>query len=146
MNLYTMGFTQKSAEKFFSLIEKNNIEILIDIRLRNNSQLAGFAKGRDLKYFLRKLDSCLYVHEEKFAPYKEMLDDYKKGIISWEKYEILYRELYERRGMGEYFFKRFNTYENVLFLCSEVTPEHCHRRLLAEYLAYDNSNVVIYHL
>ena len=77
MKIYTMGFTQKSAETFFERIKENKIELLIDIRLNNQSQLAGFAKGRDLKYFLDKLCQCGYAHELRFAPEKKLLDEYK---------------------------------------------------------------------
>lgn len=146
MIVYTMGFTKKSAEEFFTLILNNNIKLLIDIRLNNNSQLAGFTKGRDLPYFLKKICDCEYAHEEYFAPDKDLLDGYKKGEISWDEYEIVYQKLYKDRKMGEWFNEKYLNYDKVLLLCTEPTPEKCHRRLLAEYIESDYRDVKIIHL
>lgn len=146
MQLYTMGFTKKSADDFFSLIQKNDIEILIDVRLHNNTQLSGFAKGNDLAYFLKNLCNCKYTSEKIFAPEKKMLNDYRTGIISWAEYEKCYRHLYIEREMGKYFINMFADYKNVLLLCSEDVPTFCHRRLLAEYIQQDENNINIIHL
>ena len=146
MDLYTMGFTQKSAEKFFSLIKQNNIELLIDVRLNNQSQLAGFTKGRDLKFFLEKICNCKYVHEEMFAPTKDILSDYKKKVITWNEYVDKFDVLLNRRPIEKLFLKHTEGYDKVLLLCSEPTPECCHRRLLAEYLANIVSNIKIIHI
>lgn len=135
MYIYTMGFTQKSAEQFFEKIKSNNIQVVVDVRLNNQSQLAGFSKGRDLSYFLNVICNCLYEYEIKFAPTKEILSSYKKGGISWEEYVIQFNNLIELRDMSTFFQKKYMKYENVLLLCSEVTPEKCHRRLLAEKFA-----------
>ena len=134
MQVYTMGFTQKSAESFFGLIKKNDIQILIDVRLNNQSQLAGFTKGRDLPFFLREISNCLYSHEIQFAPTKMILDNYKKNVICWSEYEVEYKKLIKRRKVSDIFKEKYEIYEKVLLLCSEPTPEYCHRRLLAEYL------------
>ena len=133
MNIYTMGFTKKSAKDFFSLIKKNDVEMLIDVRLNNQSQLAGFTKGKDLSFFLKELCNCLYCHEIQFAPTKIILDNYKKQLISWSEYELEFKKLIIRREVSEIFKKKYGNYKNVLFLCSEPTPDYCHRRLLAEY-------------
>lgn len=146
MTLYTIGFTQKSAEEFFTSIIKHEIEILIDIRLNNNTQLAGFTKGRDLPYFLEKICNCLYKHEVRFAPNKELLNDYRKGIASWDEYEVKYRKLYVQREMKNYFHENYKDYGKILLMCSEPTPEQCHRRLLAEYIEQDMDNVKIIHI
>ena len=135
MDIYTMGFTQKSAEQFFKKISKSQIEILIDVRLNNQSQLAGFTKGKDLEYFLRELCQCSYEHNIKYAPTKEILQQYKKKNISWEEYETQYNELLFNRNVLGDFQKKYSKYSKILLLCSEPTPEHCHRRLLAEYLS-----------
>ena len=132
MVVYTMGFTQKSAEDFFELVKKNHISILVDIRLNNQSQLAGFTKGRDLAYFLKEIAGCKYVHDLVFAPTKELLNDYKKGAIDWDGYVEVFDQLIERRRMVEHFDRTYKDYDNVLLLCSEATPEQCHRRLVAE--------------
>ena len=134
MQVYTMGFTQKSAESFFGLIKKNDIQILIEVRLNNQSQLAGFTKGRDLPFFLREISNCLYSHEIQFAPTKMILDNYKKNVICWSEYEVEYKKLIKRRKVSDIFKEKYEKYEKVLLLCSEPTPEYCHRRLLAEYL------------
>jgi len=143
--IYTMGFTQKNAETFFEKIKKADIDILVDVRLNNKSQLAGFTKGQDLVYLLKEICDCKYSHEVSFAPTKEILDGYKKGSMSWEKYEIEYTSLLKRRKVEETFSKKFMGVENVLFLCSEPTPEQCHRRLLAEYIGHE-LNIEIKHI
>ena len=144
MIIYTMGFTQKSAEEFFEKIKKNDIELLIDVRLNNQSQLAGFTKGRDLAYFLREICNCKYVHELDFAPTKKILDDYKKGVIDWDGYVKVFEELIRTRKMSEVFRKKYGACKNVLLLCSEPTPECCHRRLVAEAVADDPMRDIIH--
>lgn len=134
MDIYTMGFTQKNAETFFENIVKNEIEILIDVRLNNQSQLAGFTKGKDLAYFLKMICRCNYNHNIIYAPTKEILQDYKNNKISWKEYEEKYNDLIIRRKVEYDFKKEYEKYSRVLLLCSEPTPEYCHRRLLAEYL------------
>lgn len=132
MKLYTLGFTQKSAEQFFELIKKNNIELLIDVRLNNRSQLAGFTKGSDLAYFLKEICGTKYVHCDEFAPSKELLSGYQKGNVSWEDYEKQFDFIMEKRGAYKKFLGRFQEFDRVCLLCSEPTPEQCHRRLVAE--------------
>lgn len=135
MLIYTMGFTKKTAEQFFEKIKKNNIDIVIDVRLNNQSQLAGFTKGKDLVYFLKELCNCEYKHEIKFAPTKEILSSYKKGDIDWGEYEARFNKLLNERDVKEIFCNKYAGYEKILLLCSEVTPKCCHRRLLAEKIA-----------
>lgn len=135
MTIYTIGFTKKSAEQFFGLIKANEIEILLDVRLNNKSQLAGFTKEDDLRYFLAELCHCEYRHCPEFAPTKEILDSYKKNLITWAEYVERYTALMERRGEYLRFADRFSKYSRVCLLCSEPTPEQCHRRLIAEMIA-----------
>ena len=132
MRIFTIGFTQKSAEQFFELIKANGIELLIDIRLNNKSQLAGFSKGSDLAYFLREICGTKYVHCEEFAPTKELLSNYQKGTVSWAEYETVFDGIMEKRGEYKEFLQRFQKFDRVCLLCSEPTPDHCHRRLVAE--------------
>ena len=146
MTLYTLGFTQKNAETFFGLIKDNQIEILLDIRLNNKSQLAGFTKGEDLKYFLKEICNCKYVHESQYAPSKEILDDYKKKKNSWTQYVERYIPLMESRSAVDGFMKHYGEYNRVCLLCSEPTPEQCHRRLFAEMIQEAYPTVVIKHL
>ena len=145
MRVFTMGFTKKNAELFFKKIEDNKIQILIDVRLNNHSQLAGFTKEKDLTYFLKKICFCEYIHMVEYAPTKEILDDYKKGKIDWAGYKESFLQLSGRRHIEETFVKNFSKYDRVLLLCSEPTPENCHRRLVAEYLK-DKTGCELIHL
>jgi Protein of unknown function, DUF488. len=135
MNLYTIGFTQKSAKQFFELIKKNRINIILDIRLNNKSQLAGFTKGDDLQYFLSEICQCSYRHCLEYAPTKDILDNYKKKNITWDEYIKLYTALMHERANYRDFFNDFSSHENICLLCSEPTSEHCHRRLIADMIA-----------
>ena len=146
MTIFTLGFTQKNAEQFFSLIKENRIELLIDIRLNNRSQLAGFTKGTDLSYFLRELCGTKYVHCDEYAPTKELLSGYQKGTVSWDEYEAQYNEIMTARHASQNFAKRFSNYDRICLLCSEPTPEQCHRRLLAEILCKDWPEMSAVHL
>lgn len=146
MTLFTMGFTQKTAEKFFGTLKENKIKLLVDIRLNNNSQLAGFTKEQDLRYFLKVICDCDYVHAVEYAPTKEILDGYKKKIIIWDSYVKRYNELMEKRGSYKSFISKFGKYENICLLCSEATSENCHRRLLAELIIKENPKVKLVHL
>lgn len=144
MQIFTMGFTQKSAEVFFNLIRKHQIEILVDVRLNNQSQLAGFTKGRDLSFLLNEICNCKYSHELQFAPTKDILNGYKKEQLSWEEYEKKYNKILMERNVAEIFKSKYLKYDKILLLCSEPTPECCHRRLLAEYLSKEMKNTIIH--
>jgi uncharacterized protein (DUF488 family) len=132
IEIYTIGFTQKSANQFFDALHNNGIEIVIDTRINNISQLAGFAKADDLEYFLDKICGIKYVYRSDFAPTKELLKDYRDKIISWEEYIVIYNKLLDERGSYKNFLKDYVNYSKVCLLCSEATTEKCHRRLLAE--------------
>lgn len=134
MNIYTIGFTQKSAQKFFTLIKNNNIDLLLDIRLNNISQLAGFAKGKDLQFFLHEICNCNYIHDDAFAPTKFLLESYRAKKTSWADYEKVFNEILKSRPLKERFINLYGGYNNICLLCAEPTPEQCHRRLVAEYL------------
>ena len=144
MDIYTMGFTQKNAEQFFGKILDNKIELLVDVRLNNQSQLAGFTRGKDLAYFLRAICNCDYDHDTIYAPTKEILQAYKKEEIVWGEYEVRYNDLIDRRRVAHDFKKNYEKYSRVLLLCSESTPEYCHRRLLAEYLVQELGGNIIH--
>ena len=146
MNLYTIGFTQKTAEQFFELIKKNNVNLLLDIRLNNSSQLAGFAKGNDIPYFLREICQCKYEHCLEFAPTKELLDGYKDKKITWDEYEQQYYLIISERKSLQNFVERFEKYKNICLLCSEPKADMCHRRLLAEMITKDRSGIIYKHI
>ncbi|MFT4971064.1 MAG: hypothetical protein ACI9XO_001805 [Paraglaciecola sp.] len=142
--LYTIGFTKKSAEDFFTLIDENEVQNLVDTRIRNNSQLAGFAKGRDLKYFTNCLCNANYSHELDYAPTKELLQKYRKKEIDWSAYEIEYLNLLDFRKVAHKV--DISQLHQHCFLCSEHLPDFCHRRLLAEYLKAKFNDIKIKHL
>ena len=146
MVLYTIGFTQKSAQQFFELIKSNNIDMLVDIRLNNKSQLAGFTKGADLRYFLEEICNCKYQHCIEYAHTKDILDNYKKKVISWDEYVRQYIPLMQKRHVVQKFVERFSKYRAVCLLCSEATPEYCHRRLLSEMIVAECPAITVKHI
>lgn len=143
--IYTIGFTKKTAEQFFELLRKHGIKKVVDVRLNNTSQLASFAKVPDLKYFLEKICSIDYEQITDFAPPKTLLDDYHHKTVDWMGYEKVFRQtLTERHIDKKYTAEQF---DNCCLLCSEETPEHCHRRLVAEFLKqHADEEVRILHL
>jgi uncharacterized protein (DUF488 family) len=132
IKLFTIGFTKKTAEEFFNILKKNKVKKLIDIRLNVDTQLSGFAKGSDLPYFLKILNETDYEHCLEYAPTKELLTSYRNKEITWDEYEIKYNALIKDRNILSDI--DINKFDNACFLCSEDTPEKCHRRLLSEYL------------
>ena len=130
MNLFTIGFTGKSAEKFFGLLESSTAAKLIDIRINRTSQLAGFAKEQDLRFFLPKLAGMQYQVWEDLAPTKELLASYRDKEIVWGEFSQKYQDLIRDRGVLEKSAQA--DFDNAVLLCSENEPEKCHRTLLAE--------------
>jgi uncharacterized protein (DUF488 family) len=145
MEIYSIGFTQKSASQFFNTLKANNIERLLDVRLNNTSQLAGFAKQADLAYFLKEICGASYEQEPLLAPTQEMLDTYKKKKGDWAVYAVEYLDLIRSRKVESALSKESFQHKTVL-LCSEATAEHCHRRLALEYLREYWSGTIIHHL
>ena len=144
MKLFTVGFTKKSAETFFEMLRNSGAKRVVDVRLNNVSQLAGFAKKQDLTYFLKNICGMDYIHTPLLAPTQEMLDDYKKKRGSWEAYEQQFLELMRQRRIEEKVSKE--TLADGCLLCSEEKPHHCHRRLVAEYLKQHWGDIEIKHL
>ena len=132
MKIYTIGFTGKTAEEFFGLLDSADAKYLVDIRLNNRSQLAGFTKKGNIEFFTEKLTGMTYLEMPMLAPEKEMFREYRKEG-DWELYESLYIRLLEERGVTESVDHEVFG-DGVVLLCSERTPEKCHRRLAAEYL------------
>ncbi len=145
MEIYTIGFTQTTAERFFERLADAGVGRLLDVRLNNTSQLAGFAKAKDLPYFLHRLVGASYEHAPMLAPTQELLDDYKKRKGGWSVYESQFFELMASREIeAQLSIADFQT--PTALLCSEATAEHCHRRLVCEYLADRWSDVHAVHL
>ncbi|RPH47296.1 MAG: DUF488 domain-containing protein [Desulfobacteraceae bacterium] len=142
--LFTIGFTKKNAQSFFSKLQMAGVTKLIDIRLNNVSQLAGFTKRDDLIYFLKEICDCAYSHMPTLAPTKDILDAYKRKEIGWDEYVRRFSSLIrERKIENEISSEELN---NTCLLCSEPSPEHCHRRLVAEYFREVFVNIEIKHL
>ena len=144
IHLFTIGFTQKSAEIFFELLLKNNIKRVIDTRLNNVSQLAGFSKKQDLAYFLKTIGGIEYEHNLDLAPTGDMLNAYKKKEITWDGYEQEFKSLIKKRKIETKLTP--DLLQESCFLCSEAKPHHCHRRIVAEYLSDKFTEVKIVHL
>jgi uncharacterized protein (DUF488 family) len=144
VKLFTIGFTKKTAEDFFTRLQRAGVRRVADIRLNNTSQLAGFAKSDDLQYFLKAIANIDYVHIPELCPTQEMLDAFKKSKGSWGDYERDFNRLIEKRRISETVPRAL--LDGACLLCSEDTPEHCHRRLVAEHLRERWRDVEIVHL
>ncbi len=144
VQLYTIGFTKKNAQAFFTKLQKAGVVRLIDIRLNNVSQLAGFAKRDDLIFFLKELCDCDYKHMPNFAPTKEILDAYKKKKIDWNEYVKCFSKLIKERKIENLVSPQ--ELNNSCLLCSEPAHNQCHRHLVAEYLKEQFGDIEIKHL
>lgn len=135
--IFTIGFTKKSAETFFELLELHNITEVIDVRLYNNTQLAGFSKGTDLKFFLDRISGIEYKHDLKFTPTKELFKNYQENLITWEEYTEEFEHIMKARRIVQHILTNYSDSPEVRYclLCTEVSPENCHRRLVAEKFA-----------
>lgn len=144
LKLFTIGFTRKSAEEFFTLLSKAGVQRVLDIRLNNVSQLAGFAKRDDLRFFLKAVCGIDYHHLPELAPTKEILDGYKKSGGSWLTYQHEFLSLISERRIEKLVSR--DLIHNGCLLCSEEAPDQCHRRLVAEYLLDKWGDIEIVHL
>lgn len=144
MKLFTIGFTKKTAQRFFGLLEASGARRIVDVRLNNVSQLAGFAKKDDLAYFLKTICDMEYVHLPELAPTQKMLDEYKKQKGDWKTYEERFIALMAERRIEETVPR--DVISQGCLLCSEDKPHHCHRRLVAEYLKQHWGDIEIAHL
>ncbi len=144
IKIYTIGFTQKSAEQFFGKLIKAGVKKVVDARLNNSSQLAGFAKKDDLRYFLKALGNIDYIHMPVLAPTEAILSEYKKNKGDWRAYELKFLALMAERQVEKIVSPA--ELDQSCLLCSEHLPKQCHRRLVAEYLKSKWGNVDIEHL
>jgi len=144
IKLFTIGFANKTAQKFFELLSVNNVQKIIDIRVNNTSQLSGFAKAKDLEFFAGKICNISYTYMPDFAPTKELLSQYRVKKITWDEYTNQYLELIKIRVVEKTI--NIEEFHNCCLLCSEHLPQQCHRRLLAEYLQSRFCNIEIHHL
>ena len=144
MRIFTIGFTKKPAETFFTRLKNAGVSRLVDVRLNNVSQLAGFTKKDDLRYFTKSICDIDYIHLPELAPTAEILDPYKKAKNGdWQLYERQFLDLMRARHIE-------TTSREILdggcLLCSEEKPHYCHRRLVAEYLREQWGDVQIEHI
>jgi uncharacterized protein (DUF488 family) len=130
--LFTIGFTGKNARQFFGALRLAGVRKVIDVRLKNVSQLAGFTKRDDLEFFLDQLWGCGYEHRPQWAPSPEILEEYKNKALTWEGYAQRFAALLDERLAG--YKPTAEDLDRACLLCSEPTAEKCHRRLLAERL------------
>ena len=144
MKLFTIGFTKKTAEAFFTKLQRSGTKRIVDVRLNNVSQLAGFAKRNDLQFFLREICHIDYVHIPELAPTQDILDEYKKNKGDWSVYERKFLDLMRKREIEKKIDS--NIIADGCLLCSEDKPRYCHRRLVAEYLQEHWGDVDIQHL
>jgi uncharacterized protein (DUF488 family) len=145
MEIYTIGFTKRTASEFFGALKQAGIKRLLDVRLNNVSQLAGFTKRDDLPFFLKEICGAEYIHQPLLAPTQDMLDAYKKRKGSWQDYEDKFLQLMEERKIEERVNRDTFSVPTTL-LCSETTAQYCHRRLVLEYLKGKWGDLKIIHL
>ena len=144
MTVFTIGFTRTPAREFFGRLRDAGVGRVIDVRLHNVSQLAGFAKRDDLAYFLEALVGIGYEHRPELAPTAGMLDDYRRGRTDWPAYSEQFLDLLRRRAVERTLSPP--QLERTCLLCSEHAPTFCHRRLIVEYLQEHWDGVDVVHL
>jgi len=145
MEVYSIGFTQKTAEQFFGILKRAGIGRLLDVRLNNVSQLAGFTKREDLRFFVKEILGAEYLHEPLLAPTQDILDAYKKEKGGWAEYAAKFLALMAERKVEERIDRALFSIPTAL-LCSEPTADQCHRRLVLEYLKEKWGDMEITHL
>ncbi len=146
MKIYTIGYTKKSAEEFFGALEQQGIERVVDVRLKNTSQLAGFTKKQDLEYFLDRILGIEYCHLDFLAPTAELMKAYRDSGEDWDLYEAEFSRLLEEREVVSSLDRESFSQKPSCLLCSEPDADHCHRRLVAEHLQEAWPEVEIVHL
>ena len=144
IHIFTIGFAETSAERFFTLLEKAGVKRVVDVRLNNTSQLAAYSKKEDLRFFLKRIGKIDYVHLPELAPTQDILDAFKKNKGPWDEYVKAFNALIKSRKI-EKTVDPATLHEGCL-LCSEKTPEHCHRRLVVEHLQSHWKDVEVTHL
>ena len=144
ITLYTIGFEKKCAEEFFEELRSGGVKKIVDVRLRNTSQISGYTKQEDLIYFLRTILGVSYIHLKEFAPSDDLLDGYRRKEIDWQAYEVIFNISLELRRPESFYSPA--EFDKSCLLCLERSPVHCHRRLVAERFQKVWNNVDIIHL
>lgn len=144
--LFTIGTSKKTAERFFALLEDNNVRCVLDVRLFNAYQLAGFSKYPDIKYFLKKIANIDYIDDNMFAPSEDLLNAYRNKKINWDDYTERFTQIMELRGITDYIESKYPDLDRYCLLCNEDKPDKCHRRLLAEMICNNFGEYELTHL
>ena len=144
VKVFTMGYVGKNAREFFDILKQAGIKKVVDVRLYNTSQLAGFTKKHDLEYFLLTIVGAEYIHIPIMAPTKQLLNDYKKGLLNWQQYKTQFNSIIAERQIEKHITPQ--DMDMACFLCSEAKADNCHRRLVVEHLAEHWQNISINHL
>ena len=142
--LFTIGFTRKGAERFFGLLDEAGVRLLLDIRARPGSQLAGFARGPDLEWLLRRLCDIDYLAVPALAPGRGLLDAYRKGGMEWPGYARRYLAELQPSEIAAQL--EGIPLDRACLLCAEDSADHCHRRLAAEWLKKADPGIQVAHL
>lgn len=136
MMIYTIGSNRKSAETFFELLRRNDVRFLLDIRLRNSSQLAGFAKGNDLEYFTGRILGIGYRHDVRFAPDEGLFEVRKSKGLNMEQFALKFWETLEERDMKQVLLDEYaGVMDGICLMCSEEDHRECHRSVVAGYIS-----------
>lgn len=135
--IYTIGSSKSTAENFFKRLRENGIEVVLDVRLKTNSQLAAFAKAPDIRYFVEEIASARYIYDEMLAPSAEILEAYRRKEIDWAGYELRFEELMHQRKIDMHILRTYAdaNEKKYCILCSEESADYCHRRLVAQRIA-----------
>lgn len=144
--LFTIGFTKKTAEEFFNYLKDSGVCTVIDIRLNNTSQLAGFSKYPDIEFFLHSICGIDYIHEPMFSPSEKTLKKYKKKEIDWDIYKKEFNQTMNERNINTLIKEKYLNLDNVCLLCSEPIPDNCHRSIIAEDFLNADNKIIVTHL
>ncbi|MFC2046406.1 DUF488 family protein [Chloroflexota bacterium] len=143
--IFTIGYTKKSLEQFIHHLQEAEVDAVIDVRLRNTSQLAGFAKRDDLAYLLRGCFGIEYEHRPDLAPTPDIREAYKVSG-DWAVYErsfLAHLEEGQAEDTGRELLAQF---ERPCLLCAEPVADQCHRRLVAEWWEKHLPSIQVAHL
>ncbi len=128
--VYTLSAYEISAKDFFERVAAENTDLVLDVRLKNGSQLCGFTKQKDLEFFVPRLTGARYLHELAFAPTKGLLDLYTKKQLDWRRYREEYRILLEQREALPRYFQLYGSLPCVCLLGTETKKRRSHTEVL----------------
>ena len=145
MHLYTIGYSEKTAQEFFELLKLNHIDCLVDIRIYPDHEGAMYASKRDLPYLLKELAGCDYTYMGSLAPTPKLLEDVHKDN-DHDKYARGFAKIMAEGKIPHSLDREFFEKQTCCLLCFEATAEFCHRRLVAEQMQKYLEGMEIIHL